>query len=323
MRKWTVVLLLLTGILLVGCGPKTAVTPTGEKVELVAKVDDQVISVTDYTKNFMIVEKSYKELYGEDIMSQAVGDKTVKDLVKGQILTNMVMELAVKKALMATGVTISPEQIQENYDKYMEQGLKDNKEQLDFYKANAIDEAFIKQQLEHQLYVNELKNQIAEKVNSGIKVDSTTFKSSIVKVGARHVLVKDQKLAEELLVKLQGGADFTAIAKEFSIEPGAKESGGDLGFFGHGAMVKPFEDAAFALKTGEISGVVETEFGFHIIKSEGVKTLQDLETEGALPEEIKALGDGIISAMVDAAFTQQIEAFKSKAVIETFPEAIQ
>ncbi len=78
--------------------------------------------------------------------------------------------------------------------------------------------------------------------------------------------------AEDLRRRAAGGEDFEKLAKENSDEPGAKESGGDLGWFGRGRMVKPFEEAAFALKDNEISQVVESQFGFHVIQVLGRRT---------------------------------------------------
>ena len=75
-----------------------------------------------------------------------------------------------------------------------------------------------------------------------------------------------KKLATEIMVKAKKGADFDGLAKQYSDEPGSKTRMGKLGKFSKGAMVKPFSDAAFALKPGEISNVVETDFGFHVIK---------------------------------------------------------
>ncbi|HEX8291283.1 MAG TPA: peptidylprolyl isomerase, partial [Pyrinomonadaceae bacterium] len=71
---------------------------------------------------------------------------------------------------------------------------------------------------------------------------------------------------ERVLALVRAGGDFVKLANEFTEDPSGKGSGGDLGWFGRGMMVKPFEDAAFSLKPGEVSGVLETVFGFHIVK---------------------------------------------------------
>ncbi len=97
--------------------------------------------------------------------------------------------------------------------------------------------------------------------------------------------------AEELLAKLKAGADFAALAKADSQDPGSAPSGGDLGFFTRDTMVKPFADAAFALKEGETSGVVESEFGFHIIRLTAIKPAAQRDFESvraSIEAEIRA-----------------------------------
>src|SRR5213078_4356345 len=83
---------------------------------------------------------------------------------------------------------------------------------------------------------------------------------------------KARAKAEALLAEVKKDpSKFAEIAKKSSEDPGSAPNGGDLDFFGRGAMTKPFEDAAFALKPGEISGVVQSDFGFHIIKLDSVR----------------------------------------------------
>ena len=116
---------------------------------------------------------------------------------------------------------------------------------------------------------------------------------------ASHILIASEKQgkdkakakAEELLAEIRKTpAAFADLAKKNSDDPGSASKGGDLGFFGRGMMVKPFEDSAFALKEGEISGVVESDFGFHIIKLTGIHAAKEkplAEVRGEIEAELK------------------------------------
>ena len=85
------------------------------------------------------------------------------------------------------------------------------------------------------------------------------------KVHCAHILVKTEKEVNTVLERLNKGENFSAIAKDVSLCP-SKKRGGDLGTFGRGQMVKEFEQVAFTLEKGQISGIVKTQFGYHIIK---------------------------------------------------------
>ncbi len=86
-----------------------------------------------------------------------------------------------------------------------------------------------------------------------------------MKIKARHILVKNEHEAQDLQKSLAGGKTFEQLAKDHSLCPSSAE-GGDLGEFGKGMMVKSFEDAAFALNVGDVSGPVRTQFGYHLIQ---------------------------------------------------------
>jgi peptidyl-prolyl cis-trans isomerase C len=104
-------------------------------------------------------------------------------------------------------------------------------------------------------------------------------------VHARHILVETKEEAEEVIKRLKNGEDFAKVADEKSKDTNAK--GGDLGFFTRGQMLKPFEDAAFALEPGQISEPVQTQFGWHVIKVEE-KRDQSLPSYDEVKEAIMA-----------------------------------
>lgn len=88
------------------------------------------------------------------------------------------------------------------------------------------------------------------------------------KIRASHILVEKQSQALKVLEELKAGGDFRELARKYSTCPSGKR-GGDLGQFGRGQMVREFEQAAFALKPGEVSEPVKTQFGYHVIKRTG------------------------------------------------------
>ena len=88
------------------------------------------------------------------------------------------------------------------------------------------------------------------------------------KIRASHILVEKQSQALKVLEELKAGGDFRDLARKYSTCPSGKR-GGDLGQFGRGQMAKEFEKAAFALKPGQVSEPVKTQFGYHVIKRTG------------------------------------------------------
>ncbi len=89
-------------------------------------------------------------------------------------------------------------------------------------------------------------------------------------VKASHILVESEQEAKDLKAKIDGGAKFEQMAAAHSKCPSG-EAGGDLGWFGKGMMVKPFEEACYAMNEGEVSAPVKTQFGYHLIKVTGKK----------------------------------------------------
>lgn len=139
---------------------------------------------------------------------------------------------------------------------YTQEGYAKNyAETLPLYEEFGVSEADFRFLFESRLYYTKLYDEITK---------DTPREDEYV--WARHILVDDAALAAIVRERLLEGEDFGTVAQEASIDPSAATNNGDLGWFNKGMMVEPFSDAAFDLEIGEISDVVETSFGFHIIQ---------------------------------------------------------
>lgn len=173
--------------------------------------------------------------------------------------------------------------------------LEDNalfKARLSYLQDRALRRAFTKIKVSDAITPDEIKAAYDEQVAAMPNVEE---------VHARHILVSTEDDAKAIKTQLDGGADFAQLAKDKSIEPGAKDSGGDLGYFTADKMVKPFADAAFALKVNEISQPIQTQFGWHIIqvldrRPSAKPTLEELTQQIGQQlyiEKYRALFDGL------------------------------
>lgn len=143
---------------------------------------------------------------------------------------------------------------------------------------------------------------------------------------AAHILVATREEAEKLKADLAAGADFAELAKAKSTDTGSGATGGDLGWFGLGAMVKPFEDAVVAAKVGEVTGPVQTDFGFHLILVKETRiaekpTLDQMRDELAAEVENTAINARIEELTKGATVTREGEALdpailKNSALID-------
>jgi foldase protein PrsA len=104
-------------------------------------------------------------------------------------------------------------------------------------------------------------------------------KKDLAQIKVSHILVKTKPEAERILKEIKAGGDFAAAAKKESLDPGSKDKGGDIGFITESSSLVPeFKKAAMALKPGELSGVVKSQYGYHIIKAtEQKKTYEELK----------------------------------------------
>jgi peptidyl-prolyl cis-trans isomerase C len=153
--------------------------------------------------------------------------------------------------------------------------IEANKEKIDNEKEFQTKLLDIKEQLQIESL---LKKKIAsnaqlndEELKKYYDANKDKFKKE-KEVNTRHILLKTEEEAKQIKEKLQNGEDFVELAKKFSIDPNAKTTGGELGFFPKGSLLPEYEDVAFKLaRVGQVSGIVKSQYGYHIIRLEGAK----------------------------------------------------
>lgn len=177
------------------------------------------------------------------------------------------MVLPVSKYL--DGVELAADEARAYYDANSARYMQPEQVKIDYLELKSDDIAATidvsEEQLRQRYEAQKLNFRTAEERKASHILISADSSASEEEVSAA------QTKADELLKRIKGGEDFAELARAESQDPGSAKKGGDLGFFGKGVMDKAFEEATFALEKGEVSGVVRSAFGFHIIQLEDVK----------------------------------------------------
>lgn len=179
------------------------------------------------------------------------------------------------------------------------------KRRLKFYQAKALRDAY---------FTNELAPSVTEeKVREAYDKEAAKVPTQ-KRARARHILVNSEDDAKKVIERLNNGEKFEDVAKQVSLD-GSREYGGDLGFFTEGEMVPEFSKAVFALKKGDISGPVKTDFGWHVIK------LEDIQEGGAQPYD--SVKDPIRLVMLRKAVQDKVFELRGAGKIEVLDEDLK
>jgi len=328
--KWNALLpsLLLLALAIVGTAMISAADTRVGKKNAVARVNSTFISKEDYQRQFSIARQQLlrRGVPLDEAGMKRLGDEVLEDLIDNELLF---------QESRKRGYDAEDQEIDEQFERVLaqfpdEQAFKSALEEAHYTEStfkNAIERRIILMKL--------IDNDIVPGVTVSEEESRQYYESNPEyfvqpeQVRASHILIivedqnNDQQKQEALekikniQQKLQDGEDFAALAREYSEGPSSAQ-GGDLGFFQRGQMVKPFEEAAFAMEAGEVSDIVETTFGYHLI------VVTDIRAEVTIPYEYakNSIDQYIEQNKVMVEIEVLVNDLREGAEIERYPENV-
>lgn len=315
--------------------------------KIVANIADKAISIGELNFYLRQLENYYESSFGLDIWDEAVDEKgkTVLEFVKESALNTIEDEIVISTIADKKGIKLSDEELKK-VDEYAQQFIKQLDEKLakeDGITLEVVKRMLTRRKIVEAVYKNEMVDFKADekKLNSlleesaeykGYKEKGYDYYSK--KVRARHILFKTRDnnneplseekkaevkaKAEKVLAKAKKGEDFATLAKEHSEDVGSKDNGGEY-TFNRGVMVQEFEDAAFSMKAGEISKIVETAYGYHIIKLEEIiePTEEDIKL---IKDKERRIIDSVTQNLKGQAFKKMLQQWKESYKLEVNKE---
>lgn len=265
---------LIIGVLTMTMLVTACSTNGGLSEGVVAVVNDTEISEEEYDKllnYYLTIARDAYNLSDEMLNKDQGEGMTLLDNLKSDVLDTLILTEIIAEKAAENNITVDEAELEEAYEENHTVPMEQDEAYKELIEKNEIDDEFIKSQIKSdllgykyaQFYLENLE--ISDEAAQAFYDDNPDMFAQGEQVSAKHILVDEEETAKEVIEKLEAGEDFATLAGEYSTEPNADQSGGDLGYFGKGRMVKEFEEAAFALEIGEISDPVKTDYGYHVI----------------------------------------------------------
>lgn len=261
-------------------------TPTPDR-PLAARVNGQPIYLVDYERQVAQYQDALAAS-GVDLTTTEGQEKLLQ--MRKQILEWMIEQVLIEQVAAGMGITVSDEEVNAAIAQIVQDAGSEEmfQERLDRSGMTLED-------LRTQLRAELLRARVLEKVQAAVPERAE-------QVHARHILVDTQEKAEFIRAQLAAGADFAQLAQMYSQDESTQDVGGDLGWFPRGVLLAPeVEEAAFSLQAGQISAVVRSAFGYHI-----VQTLERKQDEPISPEHRQLLQERATQQWLDSLWQQAV-----------------
>jgi parvulin-like peptidyl-prolyl isomerase len=327
MKKIMILIMLL---LLVGCSNEEPVVTTEvteeEPVEEVylAKVNGEIISIETFDKYYAMQSYDFEKEFGESVWDIEQDCKTMREIRQDQTLDYLIRVVLIEDYLKGKGDLVDPEVIDTAYDRYMESIKNDNEIQA-YFEANGIDQAFLKRFLEDQYYLRLYEEQLLEEISNDPKTQDLLFTDKVIRYKTRHILLDSQDTLNEVLALLndeENPADFSDMARLYSIHATSAVKGGDLGYMLVGTMPGEYEKVALEIEPYTVSEPIQTEYGFHLIFVDDRQMLQDMIESGMPEDEINSYKADVIKKYAATEIIRLFDEMKAGADIEANKEIL-
>lgn len=287
--------------LLSGCAKNTQ--------DIAIQVNKEIISLEEYEREFEVYKNLYERQYGENALSQeGINGKTIGQELRDNLVQKLTTDALIEKESRDKGFDITKEELETNISDYKEEIGGEDK-YLEFLDNNNLTEDYFKENMRKTLLLEKHKDYIMKDFEISEDQSIKYFnehKEGIVEIRASHILFSNEEDAKRVEEDLRNGAKFEDLARIESLDSVSALNGGDLGYFSRGNMIPEFEENAFLLDIGEVSDVLKTEVGYHIILVKDKK------------EDYKELKDKTIAMIKEQKYIEYLESLRENAKITIY-----